>query len=126
MSPRPTSELALFATLFTFASSVAFSQQEREYGIPAENLRCLAENRQRYLDVPRAIIFLTPSSCPAVGNEDVATLSLNSGSESAETERLVLTKADFACLADKIEDFLDENDPAALGQERVAFLVDCP
>lgn len=108
------------------AGNVA-AQTPREYRIPTEKLTCLVENQQKYMELPRAIILLSPENCPAIGNEEVAGLAVNSAADVEKAERLLMTKTDFACLVTMIDAHLRGQGATPTEEtDAVSFVLDCP
>ena len=123
---RSVQTAAAVALGLVLSAGEATAQAPREYQIPSDKLNCLVDNQEKYLNLPRAIILLSPETCPAIGNEEVAGLALNSAVDEQRIERLLMTKADFSCLVTKIDTYLkgDEAEPPATS-ERIAFVLDC-
>jgi hypothetical protein len=102
--------------------------QDFEIAVPHDQLTCFAENREAYLDVPRPILEIFPSLCPATGEEAAANLALNSGGETAEVPPGVLiTKSEFRCLVSKIDAHLEKAGDGDFGEDAdaVVFVLDC-
>jgi len=118
--------IAAFCLICMMTFRVLSAQEPQlKYEIPSEKLNCLVENREKYIDLPRAIILFTPELCPLVGHEEAAYLAQNSGDNGKKTPRLMMRKSEFSCLVAKIEAFLEEHAQTSPAGELVAFTLDC-
>ena len=93
--------------------SIAFvtpllAQSAKVVKLPADKVACLVENKEKYLGVPRSVVFFTPELCPALSKKEVlnaARTVQNSGSTTTKRsfKRLVLNKKRLQCLYEKLE-----------------------
>lgn len=117
------SGLARFIVALTLSALPVGAQSATEITVPAEKLECLLENRERYLELPRAAFPFAPMECPTV-EVDLSRLSLNTDSEVDAPTLTYILRRDFECLIAHIEDYMVEHSQSAT-DGTITFALDC-
>lgn len=103
----------------------ATAQDAMTLNVSPETAACLVENQDVYLGISQPVLFFFLALCPDPLGDELGALVENSNGPSGETmERVMMLKSDFACMLERIEAQLPEDD--AVAEDTVLTLVlDC-
>lgn len=103
----------------------AAAQDAMTLYVSPETAACLVENQDTYLGIPQPVLFFFLALCPDPLGDELGALVQNSDGPSGETmERVMMLKSDFACMLERIEALMPEDD--AVAEDTVLTLVlDC-